>query len=356
MKVIFYIVGLSVSLVLLGFLLPKEVSRVRSVRIKASKEAVFREVSSFKGFPMWSPFYKQEPKAKRTYTGPDSGVGAQVSWDGQIIEQGKAVIVDIVGMDTVRMELYFGDEISPFGNGAFYLVAVGEDSVQLTWRFWASLGMNPINRYKALLGTHPINRYQALLVDESKGPNYAAGLQALKTHIETGVASVVIDEKRLEAPMTLIGLPVAVRTHAEIEGAMRATFQKIRNFTQAQGLKAPTYACVYIAPKFRTGKSLVSFVAGVLTEEDVISPDLPEGFVRRSVPSGFYLRALHKGSYDGLSNTHATLRATWLARNYVVMGPPWEAYTVHEEVEPDTAKWETYVHYPVRPAGEEPEN
>ena len=353
MKVIFYIVGLSVSLVLLGFLLPKEVLRVSSVRIKASKEAVFREVSSFKDFPRWSPFYKKAPKAKHTYTGPDRGVGAQVSWKGKHVAQGKAVIVDIVDMDTVRMELYFGDEVNPSGNGAFYLVAVGKDSVQLTWHFWASLGMNPIDRYRALLGTHPINRYQALLVDKSKGKNYAAGLQALKIHIETGAASVIVDEKRIDTPLTIIGLPGAIRTQAEIAGAMHDTFQEIRAFVKAQKLQAPTYACAYIPPAKRSGKSSVPFVAGILTEE---TTTLPAGFVRHTVSSGLYLRALHKGNYDGLSNTHATLRTAWSTRNYVTVGFPLEVYAVHADIEPDTAKWETYIHYPVRLADAAPAN
>ena len=43
---------------------------------------MFTQLEDFKAWPHWSPWEKLDPSAKKAYEGPDKGVGAKYSWQG----------------------------------------------------------------------------------------------------------------------------------------------------------------------------------------------------------------------------------------------------------------------------------
>lgn len=65
------------------------------------------------------------------------------------------------------------------------------------------------------------------------------------------------------------------------------------------------------------------------------------------VPAGPHAFASHVGPYDTLHETHAAIR-NWCASNgAAISGPCWETYPIDPALEPDAAKWQTDVYYPV---------
>lgn len=55
---------------------------VKTVTIKAPKQAVFDMVKYLNNFPKWSPFLVQDPSQQYEIKGTDGAVGAQYHWNG----------------------------------------------------------------------------------------------------------------------------------------------------------------------------------------------------------------------------------------------------------------------------------
>ena len=75
-NILFVVVGLIVLLVLVGFLLPREIHVERSAVIAASPETVYDVVITPKEFNAWSPWADRDTAMTPEYFGPESGVGA----------------------------------------------------------------------------------------------------------------------------------------------------------------------------------------------------------------------------------------------------------------------------------------
>src|SRR5580765_4929304 len=62
-----------------AFLSPKS-HMERSIVVNAQPAAIFQQINSFKNNNKWSPWMAQDPNPKTTLEGPESGVGAKMSW------------------------------------------------------------------------------------------------------------------------------------------------------------------------------------------------------------------------------------------------------------------------------------
>src|SRR4051812_16433854 len=61
---------------------PADFQVERSAALSASPAALFEQVNNHHKFAVWNPFMKLDPNVKNTYSGPDAGVGAVCSWEG----------------------------------------------------------------------------------------------------------------------------------------------------------------------------------------------------------------------------------------------------------------------------------
>ena len=55
----------------------------RKIEVRSSSEAVFNRLGDNKNRGDWSPWDKLDPEMKKTYEGPNSGVGAKYSWSSE---------------------------------------------------------------------------------------------------------------------------------------------------------------------------------------------------------------------------------------------------------------------------------
>lgn len=172
LRIVFYSVAALIGLFLLvGVFLPTTAHVERSIATSASPATVYGIVSSFRRFNEWSPWFELDPQAKYTFEGPDSGVGAKLSWVGDPSRVG-AGSQEITAVDpgrSVTTRLDFGAEgqatamlgIEPDGSGS-----------RITWEFDTSFEDD-------FLG-----RYFGLFFDRWIGADYEKGLARLKAVAE----------------------------------------------------------------------------------------------------------------------------------------------------------------------------
>lgn len=144
----------------------------RSIVIDRPAEMVYEQVSTMKNFNNWSPWFTIDPETKYTYEGPESGVGAKMSWesDHPDVGAGSQWIIGTKENEEVNIELDFGMD------GKYYsdmLLEPVNEGTKVTWVYkYEDLGL--ISKF--FIGV--------MDVEAMVGDSYKKGLQDLKTYLE----------------------------------------------------------------------------------------------------------------------------------------------------------------------------
>lgn len=112
----------------------------RSLSIAATPAALFEQVNDHHKFSVWNPFLKLDPNVKNTYSGPDSGVGAVCSWDGNgDIGAGSATIVESRPGELVRQRMDWKRPMEGVATVEFTFQPDG-DKTKMTWAMYGENG------------------------------------------------------------------------------------------------------------------------------------------------------------------------------------------------------------------------
>ena len=163
---------LVVVIVLVGvaYMLPREVHVERSIVIERPAATIYTLLSSFKRFNEWSPWSDLDLNAKTTLSGPESGVGARLSWSGNDkIGTGTEVITAMVPNESVSCDLDFGSQ--GIAKAGFQLLP-DANGTRVVW----SVDMD--------MGNNPVGRYMGLAMDGMIGKDYDKGLARMKALLE----------------------------------------------------------------------------------------------------------------------------------------------------------------------------
>jgi uncharacterized protein YndB with AHSA1/START domain len=143
----------------------------RSTRIAAPPNRVRPLVEDFREWRQWSPWEDLDPQLSRSYTGPESGVGAHYAWRGnRKAGAGSMEIVDSAP-DSVRIALEFLKPWRASNDILFGFEPEGEGT-RVTW---------------TMSGTHTgLGRVFALFMNFEKfiGRDFDKGLARLKERAE----------------------------------------------------------------------------------------------------------------------------------------------------------------------------
>ncbi|MEE9303986.1 MAG: SRPBCC family protein [Thiotrichaceae bacterium] len=170
-KVILSLLFLFVVLTLVSFFLPQKQHVERNVEISASAEKIYPYLINPKLFNEWSPWSKLDPDMKVQFTGPESGIGAGMSWQSNQSDVGNGSwkIIKTVENESLVTALDFGDQGTAT---SFFRLQPKDGKTQVTWGFDTDAGMNPMKRWFGLL------------MDSMVGEAYQKGLQSLKVLVE----------------------------------------------------------------------------------------------------------------------------------------------------------------------------
>lgn len=112
----------------------------RSATIAAPAQALFEQVNDHRKFAVWNPFLKLDPNVKNTYSGPDSGVGAVCSWDGnKDIGAGSSTITESKPGELVRMRMDWKRPMTGVATVDFTFKPDGDKTV-VTWAMYGKNG------------------------------------------------------------------------------------------------------------------------------------------------------------------------------------------------------------------------
>jgi hypothetical protein len=139
----------------------------RSATLPASPAALFEHVNNHRKFTVWNPFMKLDPNVKNTYSGPDAGVGAVCSWDGNSdIGAGTCTIVESRPNELVRCRMDWKRPMEGVAMVDFTFKPAG-DKTEVTW---AMYGKNNF-----------MGKLMSLFIDCDKmcGPQFEKGLADL---------------------------------------------------------------------------------------------------------------------------------------------------------------------------------
>jgi AraC family transcriptional regulator len=149
----------------------------------------------------------------------------------------------------------------------------------------------------------------------------------------------VIEVRRLAPQATaVIRLAVAPR---EIGPALGEALPEVWEHVQRAGVPAVGGP---FARYFVFGERSVDLEAGFPVER----PVAPGGrVVPGELPGGEAAVLVHHGPYDELPRAHEVLGAWVKKRGRVAAGAPWEVYVTDPGEEPDPARWQTDVVWPL---------
>jgi len=141
----------------------------RSATLSASPAALFEHVNNHHKFALWNPFMKLDPNVKNTYGGPESGVGAVCSWEGnRNVGAGSCTIIESKPGELVRCRMDWKRPMEGTATVDFTFKPEGGKTVVT----WAMYGKNTFT-----------GKAMSLFMDCDKmcGPQFEKGLADLGT-------------------------------------------------------------------------------------------------------------------------------------------------------------------------------
>lgn len=151
---------------------PNEFRVSRSITIDAPMGTVFENVNDLHKWQAWSPWAKMDPDAKTEFSGPQSGMGASMSWDGEKTGQGRMTITDSEPGKLVRFSLEFFKPMEGVNTAEF---TFEENDRQITVN-WTMFGpMNFMNKIMSVF----------MDCDKMVGEQFEQGLASLKSVAES---------------------------------------------------------------------------------------------------------------------------------------------------------------------------
>lgn len=146
---------------------------VRSTLIAADAARIHALLDDLRAWQGWSPWEDLDPDLQRTYSGPESGVGARYAWQGNRKAGQGTMEVTGSAPDRVDVDLVFMKPFDSASKVSFELAPATADATEVTWRMrgeqkgvWGVLG-------------------KVVSMDRLIGKDFERGLARLKVQAES---------------------------------------------------------------------------------------------------------------------------------------------------------------------------
>lgn len=174
LKVLGIIIAVLAIIILVGGLfLPKTYSVSRSTIVNASDSTIYNNIANFNEFLKWNPWYKMEPTAKTTISGPVAQKDHLYEWVGKETGSGQMKIINVQPNQMVDVELKFIEPFESLANTKFEITSNGANK-KVTWSI--SGDNNLMGKWMGVF----------MSMDSMIGKDFEDGLKSLKIKSELG--------------------------------------------------------------------------------------------------------------------------------------------------------------------------
>ena len=108
----------------------------RSLVIAAPAEKLFPYFNNHRKFNEWNPWAKMDPEAKNIYSGPESGVGAVASWEGQKVGKGSATITESKPNERIVERMEWLEPMEGVSTVEFTFNPESDGKTKVTWAMY----------------------------------------------------------------------------------------------------------------------------------------------------------------------------------------------------------------------------
>lgn len=318
-RFVLFLIGVAFALLAGGLLLPDRVLVERSAVVERPAATVFTLHNGFRTWGDWSPWVERDPTLEWTRSGPETGVGAMVEWRGDParVSVGQQ---RILASEPWRL-VVLASEVAGQGPATLTYRIDGDGlGSRVTWRYETSVADGK-GWPGAVLG-----RYFGWFLSRWVGRDFEAGLARLRRFADglprADFADAGIERITVSAvPLAQVG-GIRAAGAADLEARLAEAFRAIGRW--AVSAEAILGDAPLVITR-RTGSGATEFVAALpLAAAADNEPSAPVTLGR--LPAGEAACALHSGTSETISATHARLDA-WLAAHGLSPGETgWERY------------------------------
>lgn len=313
-----------VIIVVVPYFLPNDASTKAELEIKAKPEVVFRQVNTLKNWKAWSPF-EDDPTMVDTFTGPDRGVGATRSWEGDKAGTGTMTVVESDPYLYISNKLNFG----PGGGGGVgsWNFSSVDEGTNVSWSFH-------------ILNMSYFQRWFGLMISFTLKPMMKDGLYKLKEVSESlpeppEVKKVILDPQP----------GMVVLDSATIDG-MGAMFEKSYGDLMPYIVKKkiPVKGEQFAVYHNWNPEGYTRISAGVPVDKEYKGNDRVSYF---ELPGGEAVFSKHVGGYNS-APSHYAIDDYIKDFNIETLDFIWERYLYDPRTDTDSTKWVTLIYYPIK--------
>jgi effector-binding domain-containing protein len=327
LKIIGIILLVLVALFLIvAAFLPAKLHIEESMVINKPASVIFKQVNNFQNWPAWSPWLEMDPEMMSTYEGPKLGVGAKTIWTSKKTGDGSMTILESVPYLKVISALEIG---MPGATNSFEFKEE-QGATKVTW----GVDMPKLS--------YPVERYFGLMMPGMMKPIFIKGLENLKKVTEAMPDPPTLQLTQIPEKAVLSVIDSCNWSDIEMKmGQMFGEIMVLQKSAKFEFAGAP----LSLYHKWDEVNKFTVFEDCVPVDREVVG----KGRVHYKIlPGTRAVMGTHFGAYDQTMYLYIAMdefiRDFGLEEN----GGPIEEYITDPMTEPDTAKWQTNIYFPVK--------
>ncbi len=329
LKIIGIIVLVLVALFfIVALFLPSKVHMEQSITINREPAVIFKQVNNFHNWAAWSPWAETDSLMVNTYSGPELGVGAKMSWKSKKHGDGSMTIVESLPYTSVKYDLDFMEQ----GTAQSYFNFVPEgDSTKVTW------GLD-IPKLK-----YPVERFFGVLMPGMMNQFFKSGLDRLKEVSEGMPNAPKFELTQLDETKAITILDSC--SWDQMDQVMGKDFSELTKFLAKHKDVAMAGHPFTIYHKWDEENHFSVFENGIPVDRAVNG----RGNIQfKDIPTMQVLKGTYFGSYEGSGSMYSSMDEYMKEYGLQMNGGPIESYITDPSIEPDTTKWQTNIYFPIK--------